>query len=186
MTDEDNISISSGVDPDTGKGVCHLAWGPIRRLLDPAVVLNTARDLQAAAVRAETDVALIRVLRDRINADMDTTAELLRDVRDGRPMLLGTSALRIEAVAGYITGQPQVHIGRGSMKGALTPDEARTMALHWTETALAAQIDARLRYVLGEYPQLGASDVEDIFDGLRRAGGDDTMRTTGTPSASGH
>jgi hypothetical protein len=67
------------------------------------------------------------------------------------------------------------------MKGALTPDEARTMALHWTETALAAQIDARLRYVLGEYPQLGTSDVEDIFAGLRRAGGDDTVRAPGAP-----
>lgn len=181
MTDKENVTISSGVDPETGKGVCNLAWGSIRKLLDPAVVLNTARDLQAAAVRAETDVALIHVLRDRMELDMSTTAAFLGDVRTQRPMLPGTSALRIEAVAGYHTGLPQVHIGRGSMKGALTPDEARTMALHWTETALAAQIDARLRYVLGEYPQLGASDVEDIFAGMRRAGGDDTVRAAGAP-----
>lgn len=113
--------------------------------------------------------------------DEDNVVRVVADIRVDRPMLPGRSALRIEAVAGYYTGLPQVHVARGSMKGSLTPDAARTMAVHWTETALAAQIDARLRYVLGDYPQLGASDVEDIFDGLRRAGGDDTVRTPGTP-----
>ena len=181
MTDQDILAISSGVDADTGKAVCHLQWGPLRALLNPIVVLRTAMDLQAAAVRAETDVALIQVLRDRINADMSTTVSFLADVRGARSMPPDASALRIEAVAGYHTGRPQVHIARGSMKGSLTPDEARTMALHWTETAIAAQIDARLRYVLGEYPQLGTSDVEDIFAGLRRAGGDDTVRAPGAP-----
>lgn len=174
MTEQDAILISSGVDPDTGKGVCLLAWGPINRMLDPAVVLNTARDLQAAAAHAETDIALIRVLHDGMDLDMGIVASVVADIRAERPMPPGSSILRVEAVAGAITGRPYVHIGRGSMKGSLTPDEARTMALHWTETALAAQIDARLRYVLGEYPQLASGDVEDIFDGLRRAGGDDT------------
>jgi hypothetical protein len=108
VTEWDNFTIASGVDPETGKGVCNLAWGPIRRLLDPAVVLITARDLQAAAVRAETDVALIHVLRDRMELDMSTTAAFLGDVRTQRPMLPGKSALRIEAVAGYHTGLPQV------------------------------------------------------------------------------
>jgi hypothetical protein len=178
VPDEERITIASAAHAETGKGVCILRWGPVHTALDPEVVLHTARDLQAAAARAETDVALITVLRDRINADESTTAAFLVDVRTHRPMLPGTPALRIEAVAGYRTGRPQVHVARGSMKGALTPDEARTMALHWTETALASQIDARLRYVLGEFPQLDVDAVDAIFAGIRNTGGDDTIRRT--------
>jgi hypothetical protein len=179
MSADDNVNIYSGVHPDTGAAICVLEWGPVRSALEPDVVLNTVRDLQAAASRAETDIALIRVLQDRLAGNIQATAAMLRDIRAERPMLPGKTALRIEAVAGVATGLPYVHIGRGSMKGSLSPDEARDMALHWTETAVAAHNDARLRYVLGEYPQITLADVEGIFAGLRRTGGDQiTERNT--------
>lgn len=168
---DDNVNIYSGVDGN-GTPVCTLEWGPVRTVLQTTMVLTTARDLQAAASRAETDIALIRVLQKRLGADVQTTGAFLRDIRSERPMLPGKSALRIEAVAGAHTGLPYVHISRGSMTGSIGPDEAREMATHWIEAAVAANNDARLRYVLGEYPQLTPADIDGIFAGLLRAGGD--------------
>lgn len=55
----------------------------------------------------------------------------------------------------------------GTITALLTPDDARAMALHWTSAAVAAQIDARLRYVLGDHPQLTPQDIEQIFAGLQ-------------------
>lgn len=175
MSDEDQINILSGVHPDTGAAVCVLDWGPIGVSLEPQLVLNTARDLHAAAAGAESDIAMIRVLQD-MTGNIQATATIVREVRGHRPMTPGPSALRVEAVAGVGTGLPYVHIGRGSMKGSLSPDEARDMALHWTETAVAAYNDARLRYVLGDFPQLSNDDKDGIFAGLRRTGGDQLPR----------
>lgn len=176
MTDDDEIHILSGVHPDTSAAICVLEWGPIRVALEPQLVLNTARDLHAAAAGAESDIAMIRVLQDMTRDNIQATATIVREVRAQRPITPGPSALRIEAVAGVATGQPYVHIGRGSMKGSISPDEARDMALHWTETAVAAHNDARLRYVLGDYPQLSNDDRDGIFAGLRRTGGDQLPR----------
>jgi hypothetical protein len=175
----DQVNIYSGVDPHTGAAVCVLEWGPIHTALQPDVVMATARDLQTAAARAETDIALIRVLRSRVGMSWDAVGAMLRNVRSERPMLPGKPALRIDAVAGAGTGMAYVHISRGSMKGSMAPDEAREMATNWIETAVAAHTDARLRYVLGEYPQLSPADRDGIFAGLRNAGGDQvTERTT--------
>lgn len=168
---DDNVNIYSGVD-DTGTAVCTLEWGSIRTVLTPTMVTTTAQDLTDAASRAETDIALIRVMERRLGANMQTIGAFLRDIREHRPMNRGKSALRIEAVAGARTGEPYVHIGRGSMGGSLSPDEARAMATNWHQTAVAAHMDARLRYVLGDYPQLTPADIDGIFTGLRRAGGD--------------
>lgn len=169
MTDE-QLSIESGV-MQSGKAACRLSWPGGEALIEPDVALATARDLHAAAARAETDIALIGVLRNRLRADLQVIGAMLRDVRAARPLHTGKVALRIEAVAGAGTGQPYVHIARGSLKASLTPDDAREMAGHWTEAAIGAQIDVRLRYVLGEYDQLTPGDVEDIFTGMRRAAG---------------
>lgn len=173
MTDAESILIRSGVDPETGAGLCFLTWGKLRVKLDPQLVLNTARDLHAAAARAESDIALFRVL-SAVPIDTHIVAGVVRDVRNERGMLPGKSALRIEAIAGLHTGLPYVHAARGSQKHRMSPDEARAMALAWTETAVAAYSDSRLRYVLGEYPQLSPADVDGIFTGLLRAGGDHT------------
>jgi hypothetical protein len=175
---DDQITIESGAT-STGNAACYLRWPGGGVLLHPPVVLATARDLHAAATRAETDIALIAVLRDRVGMDMQEIAAMLRDVRTARPLPAAKVALRIEAVAGAGTGRPYVHIARGSMKASLSPDSAREMAGHWIEAAVAAQIDARLRYVLGEYDQISGDDVDNIFAGMRRAAGTDP--TEGTP-----
>lgn len=164
--------IRSTIDPDTRKAACLLKWGhDTEVLLTPEVTLTTARDLMAAAAHAEADVAFLAYCREQIKVDLRTAGLMLRDIRARRPAPGGKTALRIQAVAGARTGKALVHIGRGSMKGELSPDEAREMAGHWTEAAMAAQIDVRLRYVLADYPSLTPGDVEQIFaklQGLQR------------------
>lgn len=167
QADEHVAYIRSTIDPDTRKAACLLQWGPVQALLTPEVTLDTARDLMAAAAHAETDIAILAWCRETLKTDLDTAGHMLLDIRANRPVAPGKAALRIEAVAGFKTGQPIVRVGRGSMKGDLSPDEARQMARHWTEAALAAQIDVRLRYVLGEQPRLTPDEIERIFANLQ-------------------
>lgn len=167
-TDEDHVVyISSTIDPDSGAAACLMQWGTMHVLLTPEVTLTTARDLMAAAAHAEADIALIDALRTSVKADMDTIGHLLMDVRARRPALPGKAALRISAVAGAKTGKPYVHIARGSVKRELDPDNAREMALHWTEAAVAAQIDVRLRYALGEWGHITPTDINQLFGMMR-------------------
>lgn len=161
-------NIRSTTDP-TGRAACLLQWGPIEALLDPAAVTATARDLMAAAVAAETDIALIQAFRQDFRADDQTLGVVLEAVRTRRIMPPTPAALRIEAVAGQRTGLPLVHIARGSQRGQLSPDEARAMALQWTETATAAQIDVRFRYALGEFDHLTPADIDQLFVLVRAA-----------------
>ena len=166
--DEHTAYIRSMIHPTTRKAACQLDWGPVSAILGPDEVLATARDLMAAAAHAETDIAFLAWCRGTLKVDTHTAGRMLRDVRRARSPLPGKPALRIEAVAGIRTGLPYVHIARGSMKGELSPDEARTMAGHWTHAVHAAQLDVRLSYVLANYPQLTPGDVEEIFTELRR------------------
>jgi hypothetical protein len=169
VSDPDVCHIRSTLD-DRGRAACLMQWGPIQKLLKPDVVMTTARDLMAAAIAAETDIALIRVFRSGIKLDMTTIGRVVRDIRAERPAPTGKSALRIEAVAGANTGLPYVHIARGSMAGQLSPDEARDMALAWIQTATAAHIDVRLRYALGEWDRLNVVEIEELFTLIQKAG----------------
>ncbi|MFF6825031.1 hypothetical protein [Streptomyces longwoodensis] len=160
----DTLLIRSTLDPATRAPACLIEWGPIQARITPDVVHATARDLMAAAAAAETDIALLAFLREDVGVDNDgALAHMLGRVRVRRLAPAAKTALRIEAVAGADTGRPYVHIARGSMKGALSPDEARTMAQDWTHAAAAAQIDAGLRYALGEWDHLTPTDIESLF-----------------------
>jgi hypothetical protein len=172
MTDQTqhDIRIRSTIDPRTRTAACLVDWGPaVQTLITPDVALTTARDLMAAAAAAETDIALIDSFRTTLQLDINTIGSMVADVRTRRPAPKGKTALRISAVAGAHTGKPYVHVARGSMKGELTPDEARQMAQHWTQTATAAQIDVRLRYALGEWDHLDATAIEELFTLIQKA-----------------
>jgi hypothetical protein len=162
VADEYTCFIESTADPKTGKAACLMRWGRIAAFLPPDEVLTTARHLTAAATAAETDIAMIRAFRKEL-IDPNTVGQMVLDVRRHRPAPEGTAALRISAVAGAKTCRPYVHIARGSNKGELTPDGARAMAQHWTEAAVAAQIDVRLRYALGEWGHLTRAQIEELF-----------------------
>lgn len=171
MTDtpDDRVCHVHSTLNDDGKAAVLMEWGPIQALLTPELVFTTARDLMAAAVSAETDIALVNALRKDVRLDDQTLGVMLQAVRSRRPAPAGKTALRISAIAGANTGKPYVQIARGSMSGQLSPDEARTMALHWTETAVAAQIDVRLRYALGEWDRLNVVEIEDLFKLIQEA-----------------
>jgi hypothetical protein len=183
MTTEtsDGVWLNSSADPETGAPVCVVecttGGKTIARIIEPETAMNTARELCAAAASAEVDIAMMKVLRS-LDAPDHVIGGLLRDIRQARPMPEGKVALRIAAVAGYHTMQPYVRIGLGSLNAELTPDGARQMAQHWTEAAAAAQIDARLRYVLGGIEALNGDDIEDVFYQVRRAGGDPRERNS--------
>jgi hypothetical protein len=164
----DTVFIRSTIDPEDRTAACLLTWGPIEALLTPTKTLATARDLMAAAAHAESDIAFLQMCREQLRLDDDTAGQMLLDIRGRRPSPPTPAALRIAAVAGYNTRRPYVHISRGSQTGQLTPDDAREMAQHWTEAAIAAQIDVRLRYVLSDLPQLTPADVEDVFTQLQK------------------
>jgi hypothetical protein len=163
------VYVRSTID-DNGKAAVLMQWGTIQAVLTPEVTLTTARDLMAAACAAEADIALIRTGREVLRLDDNTIAHLLRDVRVRRPKPSGKTALRIETVAGLKSGKPYVHIGRGSMKRQLDPDTAREMSGHWVQTAVAAQIDVRLRYALGEWDRLNVVEIEELFRLIQQAG----------------
>lgn len=167
-TDDHVCYVQSTLD-DGGKAAVLMQWGPIQALLTPDVVFTTARDLMAAAVAAETDIALIESLRKGVRVDDGVLGAMLTDVRSRRPAPKGKTALRIAAVAGANTGKPWVTIARGSQSGQLTPDEARDMALHWIQTAVAAQIDVRMRYALGEWDRLDVVEIEELFKLTQKA-----------------
>lgn len=163
MTDNGDVCFVRSTLDDDGKAAVLMKWGPIEALLTPDVVLTTGRDLMAAAVSAETDIALIQTFREDLGAEDEMLGLVLAKVRGRRPVSGGKPALRISAVAGARTGRPLVHIGRGSMKGELSPDEARGMAVDWIQTAVAAQIDVRMRYALGEWDRLTTVEIDDLF-----------------------
>jgi hypothetical protein len=170
QTDTDSIVyVSSTLDED-GKAAVLMRWGPIQTVLTPEVTLTTARDLMAAAAAAESDIALVRTGREVLQLTDGMLGRLLQDVRSRRPSPQGKTALRIEAVAGMKTGQPYVNIGRGSVKRQMDPDTAREMASHWVQAAVAAQIDVRLRYALGEWDKLNVVEIEELFTLMRQAG----------------
>ncbi|MDX3629030.1 hypothetical protein PV728_01635 [Streptomyces europaeiscabiei] len=160
--------IRSTIDPHDRTAACLLNWGSMEVLLTPETVLNTSLDLMAAAAAAETDVAVIKVFRTKLQLDLNTIGRMVLDIRAARDHRTGKTALRISALAGARTGKPLVHIARGPKKGELTPDEAREMAQHWTEAAIAAQIDVRLRYALGEWDHLTPADIERLFSILQK------------------
>ncbi len=170
MADADIVIIRSTTDPADGTAACLLIWGSVEALLTPAKTLATARDLMAAAAHAESDIAFLAMCREHLRLDDATAGALLKEIRGRRPAPPTPAALRIHAVAGHETRRPYVHIARGSMKASLAPDEARQMAVHWTEAATAAKIDVRLRYALGEWDRLTPDEIDQLFLTVQRLG----------------
>jgi hypothetical protein len=160
MSDDEQVCwIESAADPTTGKPLCLISWGNLTRVeISIEQTLATARELTAAAVAAETDKALVEEFTSKtgVGMDLQLAGLVLTKVRERRTTMMQNTGvrpwLRIQAVYGARTKLPLVHFSRGSMSGELTPDEARQMGQHWTETAIGATLDARTRYVLaGEY-----------------------------------
>lgn len=137
MTDAEAIWIESTRGPDD-KPVCRLTWGPVACYPPVDAVRLTAIDLVSCAAYSEMMMKLVKLGLPPEQVSAFTT-DLLSDGkrhRFGDPatvsLLPAGSSRRREAL---------VLLTRGSMKGSLSPDEARAMALRWLEAAEATESD---------------------------------------------
>jgi len=136
--DSDSIWIESTRGPDH-EPVCLVTFGPLQYYAPVADVRQTAIDLVTCAAYAEMMMTLVV----RVNLGADVVSRFAADLLSGAgrryfgakttvTMLPAGSTKRREAL---------VLVKRGSQDGALSPDEARAMALRWFAVAEATESD---------------------------------------------
>jgi hypothetical protein len=138
MSSDEIIWIESTRDPD-GEPVCGLTWGPLQFYAPVEDVRQTALDLVTCAAYSEMMMTLIV----KVGLGADVVSQFTSDLLSGAgrfffgakttiTMLPAGSSKRREAL---------VLLSRGSMRGAVSPDEARAMALRWLAVAEATESD---------------------------------------------
>jgi hypothetical protein len=159
----ETIWIESTSGPDH-KPVCHLTWGHVACYPPVAAVRLTAIDLVTCAAYAEMMMKLVNLGLPPAQVSA-FASDLLSDSerrRFGDPSTLSLlpagSSKRKEAL---------VLLTRGSMKGALSPDEARAMALRWLEAAEATESDQLVSEALRATGTADAEQAGKLFGYLR-------------------
>jgi hypothetical protein len=136
--DSESIWIESTRGPDD-EPVCLITFGPLQWYAPVEDVRETAIDLVTCAAYAEMMMTLIV----RVNLSAAVVSQFATDLLSGRDkryfgarttmtLLPAGSSKRREAL---------VLLKRGSQDGALSPDEARAMALRWLAVAEATESD---------------------------------------------
>jgi hypothetical protein len=166
MSDDasESIWIQSTRGPDD-EPVCEITWGPLQCYATVADVRETAIDLVTCAAYAEMMMTL--VTRVGLSADVVSqfTTELLDD-RDKR--YFGTKTTMLLLPAGSTKRrEPLVILNRGSMKGSVSPDEARAMALRWLAAAEATESDQLVSEALTATGTADEAAAEKLFGYLR-------------------
>ena len=138
ITTDETIWVQSIRDPD-GEPVCEITWGAIQCYAPVEDVRETALDLITCAAYAE--LMMTMVLRVGVPPEMASqfAADLLED-RDKRFFGAKTTMTLLPAGSSK-RREAFVLLKRGSMTGALTPAEARDMALRWLAVAEATESD---------------------------------------------
>jgi hypothetical protein len=136
--DNDTIWIESTRGPDH-EPVCRITFGPVQCYASVEDVRQTAIDLVTCAAYAEMMMTLIT----RANLPPATVSQFATDLLSGGGRhSFGAKATMILLPAGSSKQrQALVLVKRGSQDGALTPDEARAMALAWLAAAEATESD---------------------------------------------
>lgn len=132
------IWIKSTRGPDD-EPACEVTWGPLQCYAPVADVRDTAIDLVTCAAYAEMMMTLI-VRVDLSAAIVSQFATELLAGRDKRYFGAKTTMTLLPAGSSK-RRQALVLLKRGSLEGALSPDEARAMALAWLEVAEATESD---------------------------------------------
>jgi hypothetical protein len=162
VSGDEAIWIESTRGPDD-KPVCHLTWGRVRCYPPVAAVRLTAIDLVTCAAYAEMMMKLVNLglAAGQVSA---FTTDLLRDSKRHR---FGDPSTMSLLPAGSSKGREAlVLLTRGTLKGALSPDEARAMALQWLEVAEAAESDQLVSEALRATGS-GEGQAETLFAYLR-------------------
>ena len=167
MADDESIWIQSTRDPDREHS-CQLDWGPIQWYAPVADVRSTALDLVTCAAYSEMMMKLVGIGLPAAQVSAFTT-DLLSDA--GRTQFGAGTTLDLMPAGSTKRREALVLVSRGSMRGALSPHEARQMALRWMETAEATESDCLVATALTS--ALGATDedAEALFAALRKLRG---------------
>lgn len=132
------IWIASTRGPDD-QPVCELTWDGLDWYAPVEDVRETAADLMICAAYAEMMMTLIV----RAGVPADVVSQLTTDMLSGREKRFfgAKSTLTLLPAGSSKRKQALVLLKRGSLKGELFPDEARTMALRWLAVAEATESD---------------------------------------------
>ncbi len=159
----DGVWIQSTRGPDD-EPVCEITWGPLQCYAPVNDVRDTAIDLVTCAAYAEMMMELIT----RVKLPPDVVSQFATHLLAGRDkryfgakttmtLLPAGSSKRREAL---------VLLKRGSLEGAVSPDEARAMALAWLQVAEATESDQLVSEALRGTGVAG--DVQDRLFGYLR------------------
>jgi hypothetical protein len=132
------IWIQSTRGPDD-EPVCEITWGPLQYYAPVADVRETAIDLLTCASYAEMMMTLVT----RVKLSADVVSRFATELLDGRDKrFFGAKTTMTLLPAGSTKRREAlVLLKRGSLDGALSPDEARAMALRWLAVAEATESD---------------------------------------------
>jgi hypothetical protein len=136
--DSDVIWIKSTRDPD-GEPACEVTWGPVQFYAPVDDVRETAIDLVTCAAYAEMMMTLIV----RAGIPPEIVQQLTIELLDGRvKRYFGAHTTMTLMPAGSSKRQQAlVLLKRGKLDCAVSPEEARVMALAWLQVAEATESD---------------------------------------------
>ena len=160
---EDVLWIISTRDPD-GQPVCEITWDAKRWYAPVADVRQTAIDLVTCAAYAEMMMKLAGLGLPAVHVSA-FTSDLLSDA--GRTMFGTPKTLTLLPAGSTKRKEALVLLRRGSSDGALSPDEARVMALRWLEVAEATESDQLVAEALRATRIASDTDVAQLFGYLR-------------------
>jgi hypothetical protein len=134
----DSIWIESTRGPDH-EPACLITFGPLQYYAPVGDVRETALDLITCAAYAE----LMMTLVTRLDLPAATVSALATDLLSGRGKRYFGAKTTMTLLPAGSSRQRQalVLLKRGSQDGALSPDEARAMALAWLAVAEATESD---------------------------------------------
>lgn len=138
-TDEnDSIWIESTRGPDD-EPACLLRWGPVEAYASVDDVRTTALDLITCAAYAE----LMMTMVVKVGLGADVVSRFATDLLSGagRRFFGAKTTLLLTPAGSTKRREALVLVKRGSQNGALSPQEARQMALRWLATAEATESD---------------------------------------------
>ena len=158
------IWIQSTRGPDD-EPVCEITWGPLQCYASVGDVRETAIDLVTCAAYAEMMMTLVT----RVKLSADIVSRFATHMLDGRDKRYFGSKTTMTLLPAGSTKRREalVLLKRGSLDGALSPDEARAMALRWLAVAEATESDQLVAEALRATTALSGAQVEKLFGYLR-------------------
>jgi hypothetical protein len=138
VSSDESILIESTRGPDD-EPCCLITWSKLQFYASVEDVRQTALDLVTCAAYSEMMMTLI--VKAGLGADVVSafTSDLLSGA--GRSFFGAKTTLTLLPAGSSRRREALVLLSRGSMRGAVSPDEARAMALRWLAVAEATESD---------------------------------------------